>query len=92
LDVLGWRRWGKFFEIYGQNAITVFVLAGVFGRLFSMRLFGFDTSFKGWYYPTLFQSWLTDPYLASFAHSIAFMMFLFVIAWVMYKRNWIVKV
>ena len=92
LDVQGWRRWSKFFEIYGQNAITMFVLAGVFGRLFSMKLFGLDTSFKGWYYPTLFQSWLTDPYLASFAHSIAFMLFLFAIAWVMYKRNWIVKV
>lgn len=92
LDVLGWRRWGKFFEIYGQNAITVFVLAGVFGRLFSMKLFGFETSFKGWYYPTLFQSWLADPYLASFAHSVAFILFLFAIAWIMYKRNWIVKV
>jgi hypothetical protein len=33
-----------------------------------------------------------DPYMASFAHSIAFMLFLFAIAWVMYKRNWIIKV
>lgn len=92
LDVQGWRRWSGFFEIYGQNAITMFVLAGVFGRLFGMKLFGFERSFKAWYYPTFFQSWLTDLYMASFAHSIVFMLFLYSIAWFMHKRHWIVKV
>ena len=91
-DVRGWRGGDKFFAIYGQNAITMFVLAGVFGRLFGMKLFGAEQSFRGWYYKNFFQSWIADPYLASFAHSIAFMLFLFAIAWVMYKRNWIVKV
>jgi len=92
LDVRGWRRGSAFFEIYGQNAITMFVLAGVFGRLFGMKLFGLETSFKGWYYPAWFQSWLPDPYMASFAHSIAFMLFLFAIAWFMHRMKWIVKV
>ncbi len=92
LDVQGWRRGSKFFEIYGQNAITMFVLAGVFGRLFSMRLFGAETSFKGWYYPAVFEALFPDPYLASFAHSVAFMLFLYAIAYVMYKKNWIIKV
>ena len=33
IDVQGWRKWAKPFAIYGMNAITVFVLAGVLGRV-----------------------------------------------------------
>jgi len=92
LDVKGWKGWEKPFAIYGQNAITMFVLSGVFGRLFGMKLFGFETSFKTWYYENLFMKIFTDPMMASFAHSIAFMLFLYSIAYFMHKRNWIVKV
>ena len=91
LDVKGWSGWQKPFAIYGQNAITMFVLAGVFGRLLSMKFGGMQMSLKAWYYEKFFQP-IGDPMIASFAHSVAFMLFLYVIAWIMYKRNWIIKV
>jgi predicted acyltransferase len=92
LDVKGWKGWEKPFAIYGQNAITMFVLSGVFGRLFGMKLFGFEISFKGWYYENLFTKVFADPMMASFAHSISFMLFLYGIAYIMYRKNWIIKV
>ncbi len=91
LDVKGYRGWEKPFAIYGQNAITMFFLSGIIGRLTSMKFGDMTVSVKTWYYERFFVP-LGDPYVASFAHSIAFMLFLFLIAYIMYKRNWIIKV
>ena len=33
VDVQGWRKWAKPFAIYGMNAIAVFMLAGLLGRI-----------------------------------------------------------
>ncbi|MBI5463566.1 MAG: DUF5009 domain-containing protein [Ignavibacteriales bacterium] len=91
VDVKGWARWSKPFEIYGQNAITMFVLSGVVGRLTSMKFGGMSVSIKTWYYNSFFVP-VGDPMASSFLHSIAFMLFLYVIAYLMYRMKWIVKV
>ncbi len=33
-----------------------------------------------------------DPMIASFLHSVAFMLFLYLIAYIMYKNNLVIKV
>ena len=33
VDVQGWRKWARPFAIYGMNAIAVFMLAGLLGRI-----------------------------------------------------------
>src|SRR5437868_4323150 len=33
VDVHKWRRWSRFFEIYGVNPLAVFVFTGIIGRL-----------------------------------------------------------
>jgi predicted acyltransferase len=85
LDVKGMRRGTKWLEIYGLNAITMFALAGFIGRLTTLIRWAGDSgetiTLKTWYYSVFFTSWLTDPMAASFAHSIAFMLFLYLIAW-----------
>ncbi len=95
IDVKGFRKWAIPFEIYGLNAITMFVLAGLFGRLGSVVKFtgpeGTPISLKTWYYQTLFVP-LADPMVASFLHSMFYVFGLYLIAYVMYKRKWIVKV
>lgn len=91
LDVKGYRGWEKPLAIYGQNAISMFVLSGVIGRLTTMKFPGMSMSIKSWYYDRFFVP-IGDPMVASFAHSIAFMLFLYCIAYIMYKRNWIIKV
>jgi len=95
IDVKGYKRWTKPFEIYGLNAITMFFLAGFIGRLTGLIKFagadGNPISLKGWYYQLLFVP-IGDPMLASFLHSVAFMLGLYAIAYVMYKYNIILKV
>ena len=95
IDVKGHTRWAKPFQIYGMNAITMFALAGLIGRLTAqIKWSGADgtlITLKTWYYQTFFV-WIGDPMFASFLHSVAFMLGLYVIAWVMYKYNIIIKV
>ena len=95
IDVRGVRWWSKPFEIYGQNAITVFLLSGIIGRLTALIKWpqgdGSLISLKSWYYQTLFLP-LGNPMVASFAHSIAFVLGLYCIAYALHRMNWIIKV
>lgn len=95
IDVKGHRRWTKWLEIYGQNAITMFVLAGLFGRLSTVvKVSGPDgdpISLKTWYYQALFVP-LGDPMIASLLHSLMYVALLYLIAYVMYRKNWLIKV
>jgi predicted acyltransferase len=95
IDVKGYKRWTKPFEIYGLNAITMFFLAGFIGRLTGLIKWtgadGNPISLKGWYYQVFFVP-IGDPMFASFLHSVAFMLFLYLIAYAMYKGNIVIKV
>ncbi|HXG38103.1 MAG TPA: DUF5009 domain-containing protein [Bacteroidota bacterium] len=95
IDVKGHRRWTKWLEIYGQNAITMFVLAGLFGRLSTVvKVSGPDgdpISLKTWYYQALFVP-VGDPMIASLLHSLMYVALLYLIAYVMYRKNWLIKV
>jgi len=95
IDVVGHKRWAKPLEIYGLNAITVFFLAGIIGRMTSLIKFttveGTRVSLRRIYYDLIFVP-IGDPMVASFLHAIAFMMGLYLIAYIMYRMNWIIKV
>lgn len=95
IDVKGYKTWAKPFSIYGLNAITVFFLAGIIGRLTAIiKVTGPEgslVSLKSFYYKLLFVP-IGDPMVASFLHSIAFMIGLYLIAYWMYKMKWIIKV
>jgi predicted acyltransferase len=96
IDVRGYKRGMKPFAIYGMNAITVFVLAGVVGRLMGLITVGTTpegnaVSLKTWIYNTLFTP-IAGPYNASLLFALAFVLFLYAIAYVMYRKNWILRV
>jgi predicted acyltransferase len=96
IDVKGYRRGLRPFAVYGLNAITVFVLAGLFGRLMGMIKVGSPAegrgiSLKSWIYSTLYEP-IAGPYDASLLFAVTFVLFLYAIAYFMYRRNWILKV
>ena len=95
IDVKGYKGWTKPFQIYGLNAISMFALAGLIGRLTALiKVTGPDgtpITFQSWYFQTLFMP-IGDPMFASFLHSVAFMLFLYLIAYAMYKFDIILKV
>ncbi len=94
VDVQGWRKWAKPMAIYGMNAITVFVLAGVIGRLMIEikvpREAGTAVTLKTWLYEHTFAN-VGDPKFASLLWALTFMGMLYVVAWAMYRRKWFVK-
>jgi predicted acyltransferase len=106
VDVQGWRRWAKPFAIYGMNAITVFVLAGVLGRLsIEIKLVnaaGASVALKTWLYDMLFApfaspqtapffGFLASPRNASLLWAVLYVLGLYLVAYVMYRRKWFVK-
>ena len=59
VDVKGWQTWARPLAIYGMNAITVFVLAGLLGRL-TLEIKVENLPLKSWLYQNTFAA-LADP-------------------------------
>jgi len=106
VDVQGWRKPFKPLAIYGMNAIAMFVLAGVLGRvLLEFKVTGADgapTSLKAWLFQTCFArlgnpetsplpSGLARPENASLLWAVAFVSLLYLVAWGMYRKRWFIK-
>ncbi|MDE3058893.1 MAG: DUF5009 domain-containing protein [Bacteroidota bacterium] len=96
IDVKGYKKWATPLVIYGMNAITVFFLSGIIGRLYTgivrwQTPDGGTQSLQGWIFHTFFLS-IASPINASLLYAIFFMLFLFLIAWVMWKKKWFLKV
>ena len=85
VDVQGWKRSTRPLAIYGMNAITVFVLAGLIGRLLGIW------QLQGPIFKTVFTPLAPDPYIASLGYAIAFVLLMYGIAYVMYRRGIFVK-
>jgi predicted acyltransferase len=95
IDVRGWRRWALPFTIYGMNALAMFVLAGLVGRLLGLiqwtNAAGAKVTLKGALYDGVFASWLPSRD-ASLAFAVGFVLVFLAIAWAMWRRKWFVKV
>jgi predicted acyltransferase len=96
LDVQGWRRWSTPLEIYGKNAIAVFMISGILGRItLAIKISASDSAhalaLKTWLFQHLFGGW-QPPRLASLAWAMAYVLLLYLIAWLMHRRRWYLKV
>jgi predicted acyltransferase len=94
MDVRGWRGWARPFTWYGLNALALFVLAGLAGRLLGLIQWtgpeGAPVSLKAWLYARWFAP-LASPLNASLLFAVAFVLVFLALAWVMARRQWIVK-
>ncbi len=106
VDVQGWRKWAKPFAIYGMNAIAVFMLAGLLGRIsLAVKLTnaaGHQVALKTWLYDKLFApfaspetapllGFLASPKNASLMWALMYVIALYLVAAVMYRRKWFLK-
>jgi len=95
IDVNQYNRFTKPFVVYGVNAITVFFLSGLMPRLLNMFKVDFEGEKVGalsYAYKAWFANSFSNPLNASLAYAVAFVLFWYLILWVMYKRNIIIKV
>lgn len=95
MDVRGWRRWAAPLVIYGRNALAMFVLAGVLGKLLHLIKWtgadGQGVTLKTFIHQSCFLP-LARPVNASLLHAAAFVALTFIVAWVMWRRKWFVKI
>ena len=89
IDVLGWKRYARPFAIYGMNAIAVYVLSGVIARGLSLIRVG-DESLRTLIYRNVFAP-LASPVNASLLFALANVLLLYGVAYLMYRRNWFVR-
>ena len=95
IDINGYKKFTKPFVVYGVNAITVFFLSGLMPRIMNMikvempdgKVVGSQT----WLYNTFIVPYFS-PLNASLVYAVLFILFWYVILWIMYKRNIIIKV
>jgi predicted acyltransferase len=90
VDVKQWRLWSRFFAIYGMNALAVFILTGMIGRLLGIvKVHG--VALETWIFETVFAP-LASPINASLLYAIANVLFYFLLVYMMYRRGWFLRV
>lgn len=85
-QIKGWTRMGR---IFGANAITVYVIAGMLPDLFrNIKISGYSLS-------SMFMEGLVElgmePKLASFLYSITFVLICYIPAYILYKKKIFIK-
>jgi predicted acyltransferase len=89
IDVLGYQKYAKPWVIFGSNAISVYVLAGLLGYLF------YGGHFNGVSLKTLFMNLFTgmglEPKFVSLVAALLYIGILFIPAWILYKKKFFIK-
>ena len=90
-----WRaRWARLahpFVVFGMNALFMFALSGLVGRLITMFKNDAGVSIKGQLYAPI-QALNIAPVNASLIYAIGFVLAMYVVAWIFYKKHWFIKV
>jgi predicted acyltransferase len=90
IDVRGYQGGTKPFQIFGVNALAVYVLSGVIGRGVYLIKVG-DVSLHTYVYRSFFEP-LASPANASLLYALANVAICYAAAWLMYRRGWILRV
>jgi predicted acyltransferase len=93
IDCLGYRRWAFPFQVYGVNALIVFVMSGILAEtfgIFKVGEAGQRVAINHRLYE--FYALFLTPDLASLAYSLTWVGGWFLVLWWMFRRNIIVKV
>jgi len=95
VDVKKITWWIKPFQVYGMNAITVFFLSGIVGRIMYMVKWtdanGNIVTIKSYLFDNFFLSWL-DPINASLAWAIVYILVWLGLMWILYAKKIFIKV
>lgn len=98
VDVKGRRRWAWPFLVFGTNAIAVYFVSGIVGRLMMTYKWpladGGETSLRTWLYQTGFASWAgpIDPALASFLWALTYMLFWLLMTIPLYRKRLFIRI
>lgn len=95
IDIKGYRRWAWPFEVFGVNALALFVGTGLMVKVMGLiklpRDDGTQISSQGWIFNKFFLSWAT-PINASLFYAITFILLWLFLMWLLYRKQIFIKV
>jgi predicted acyltransferase len=94
IDIKGFKKWSTPFVIYGMNAISVYFLSYIVAKLLKIIEVGFGggtLSLREYIFQTFFLR-ISSPINATLLYAISFMLFMYLVAWVMWQRKWFLKI
>lgn len=95
IDIKGYRKWAKPFEVFGVNALALYIGAGLMAELLGViKLTGADGTkvpLGFWIYNNVFTPW-ASPVNASLAFAISFILVWLGLMWILYQRKIFIKV
>jgi predicted acyltransferase len=102
VDVKGKKAWARPLAVYGMNAITVFVLTGLLGRISTVVHVGSENGrrivLKAWLFghiKAVFEHLagpLATPKNSSLIYALMYVVLMYGVAWVMCRRKWFVRI
>ena len=90
IDVKNHRRWTGFFVVFGKNPLFIFVLSGVWVKLYGLVRLG-DSNLYGWLYESVFRPMAGDLN-GSLLFAIAHVLLFWAVGLVLYRRNIFIRV
>src|ERR1019366_1935039 len=95
IEIRGWKRWSKPFEVFGANAIAAYVLHVFFlkvqNRIPMPRLDGSAGNLRFFITDHLFGTWLL-PVNASLAYALSYTLLWLILFWNFYRRKVFIKI
>lgn len=99
VDVKGYKRWTPPFLVFGMNAIFIYAVSSLLESLVdavTVVAIGPEgapavLSFKGWLMLHVYTPHLS-PYNASLAYALSFVLVMYLMGLVMWKKKWFVKI
>jgi len=93
VDVHGYKRFTRPLVIMGMNAITVYMISELLDQVFDAIRFtsGGQTVTLHWWLNSLFTA-VASPINASLLFAICYTLLMFLVAYVMYRRGWFLRV
>jgi len=94
IDVKGYKKWSRFFEAFGVNPLFMYVLGGIFSILLSNIQFNYGEkaiSLHGYAYSVILQPLFGD-YLGSLAFALSFVVVIWAIGYILYRKKIYIKI
>ena len=89
LDYKKWTGWTYIFRAFGKNPLISYVLSGVFIRIFGMIRIE-DKGLYSWLYENVFSQIISLKF-GSFTQALVYVLFIWLFAWWMYRKDIVVK-
>ena len=95
VDVKGWRRWGRPFQMMGMNPLALYFLSEFVAiNMFLWTAWQVDGKPAG-LWPYLYTKWfapLASPFNASLIWALAYTLIFVLVGWAMYRAKIFVKI